>query len=475
TAEMAGRGGMGVTIDLDKVPQRARNMSAYEIMLSESQERMLGVCTPEQLPLVKKILAKWDLETHVLGELNNSGLMTVIHKGQVVAQIPATKISEDSPIYHRQGVKPAYLEELPRADDMQLPPLEMLPSVIMDFLASPNVSSKGWIFEQYDYMVQTQTLIPPGNDAAVLKVHGSGKALAVSTDGNPLFCYLDPYEGGKHAVAEAARNVACTGARPLAITNCLNFGSPLKPEIFYQLAEAIRGIGDACRALNTPVTGGNVSLYNESPEGAICPTPVIGMIGAIDSPVRPMKGFFPHDECSILLVGPVSEHLGGSEFLRWRTGKACKPCPPCDLGLEKQMVDFLVHLASTNLGASAHDCSIGGLLVSLVECLVWSETDWLGAQIAIDASDVRTCYAELFGEFAPRVVVAVPIASAQHVFDLALRYNLPVRQLGRTSRGGDLVIETCNQTISIATRDLRCAYESTASIFPDASEQVARH
>lgn len=475
TAEMAGRGGMGVTIDLDKVPQRAQNMSAYEIMLSESQERMLGVCTPEQLPQVKQILAKWDLEPHVLGELNDSGLMTVIHKGQVVAQIPAAKISEDSPVCHRQGIRPSYLDQLPSADEAEVPPLESLPTVILEFLSSPNISSKRWIYEQFDYMVQTQTLIPPGNNAAVLKIHGSAKHLAISSDGNSLFCYLDPYEGGKHAVAEAARNVACTGARPLAITNCLNFGSPLKPEIFYQLAESVRGIGDACRALNTPVTGGNVSLYNENPEGAIWPTPVIGMIGVIEPSVLPMKGEFPGEDCAVLLIGPSSKHLGGSEFLRWRTGKAYKPCPPSDLAQEKQMIDFLAELACFNLGASAHDCSLGGLLVTIVECLLWAEREELGAEIAIDAQDTRSLYAELFGEFTPRVVVAVPAKSAQRIFELAHRFALPARLLGKTTTGGMLVIRACHYTVSLSTSELRSAYESVASIFPDASEQVARH
>jgi phosphoribosylformylglycinamidine synthase len=478
TAEMAGRGGMGVTIDLDRVPQRAQNMSAYEIMLSESQERMLGVCTPAQLPLVREILAKWDLEAHILGELNDSGLMTVLHKGEIVAQIPAAKISEDSPVYQRQGKRPAYLEQLPNArevDALEMLPLEHLQTTILEFLKSPNICSKRWIFEQYDYMVQTQTLTPPGNNAAVLKIHGSHKALAISTDGNSLFCYVDPYEGGKHAVAEAARNVACAGARPLAITNCLNFGNPLKPDIFYQLAEAIRGIGDACRALGTPVTGGNVSLYNESPDGAIWPTPVIGMIGAIEPPARPMKGHFPGQDCAVLLVGPRSEHLGASEFLRWKTGKAWWPCPPCELGLENSMVHFLVELAQLGLPVSAHDVSSGGLIVSLAESLLWMDNDHYGLTVDLEVSTPYALAAELFGEFAPRVLIGVPKQLEQQVRTRARDFGLPCVSLGTTTDNGHLILRALGREWAIPTAALRDAYESLETIFPDATEQVARH
>jgi phosphoribosylformylglycinamidine synthase len=475
TAEMAGRGGMGVTIDLDRVPQRASGMSAYEIMLSESQERMLGVCTPEQLPKVEAILAKWDLQPHVLGELNGSGLMTVLHKGQVVAQIPAAKVSDDSPVYQRESARPRYLDELPDARSYAPPLVENLRELIPDFLASANICSKRWIFEQYDYMVQTQTATPPGNNAAVLKIHGSDTALAIATDGNSLFCYVDPYEGGKHAVAEAARNVACAGAKPLAVTDCLNFGNPLKPEIFYQLAEAVRGISEACGALGTPVTGGNVSLYNENPDGAIWPTPVIGMIGKIVPPARIMKGQCAGPEMAVLVIGPESPHLGGSEFLRWATGKAWGPCPPCDLAAEQRMIEFLQQLACRSYPASAHDCSIGGLMVSLAEALLWADDDTLGAELTIEAHCEAEIIAELFGEFAPRVVATLPIEAVDDALALARRYLLPARVLGRTNSTGRLVLRAGGTSLEFGTRHLREAYESFRSVFPESSDEMALH
>ncbi|MGB9691307.1 MAG: phosphoribosylformylglycinamidine synthase subunit PurL [Candidatus Sumerlaeaceae bacterium] len=475
TAEMAGRGGMGVCIDLDKVPQRAEHMSAYEIMLSESQERMLGVCTPEQLPLVERILAKWDLKPHVLGQLDDSGIMRVIHKGEVVAQIPAAKISEDSPVYCRHGRRPAYLELLPDSRTVELPPLDALEELILVFLSSPNVCSKRWIFEQYDYMVQTQTLTGPGNNAAVLKVHDSETALAVSTDGNSLFCYVDPYEGGKHAVAEAARNVACAGAEPLAITNCLNFGSPLKEEIFYQLAEAVRGIGDACRALGTPVTGGNVSLYNETPENAIWPTPIIGMVGRITPPAHPMKGHFASPGRIVVLVGPRCDHLGASEFLRWQTGLAWGPCPPCDLQLEKRVIEFLVELARQVVAASAHDCSVGGLITTLTEALLWSDDDNLGLDVSLNVPGRMELFAELFGEFAPRVIVSVAHEDFGKLQKLAEQHGLPVRALGTTTDRGVVAISCPFARLTLPTSSLRAAYESTRSIFTDQSDQIAMH
>ncbi|MCX7020368.1 MAG: phosphoribosylformylglycinamidine synthase subunit PurL [Candidatus Sumerlaeota bacterium] len=382
TAEMAGRGGMGIRVNLDLVPQRAENLTAYEIMLSESQERMLAICEPRKLDLMKSILAKWDLDAHVLGELDDTGLMRVEHQGKIVAEIPADKISENSPVYQRDKRWPDYMDALP---DARTELLEMVMSARcewLDFLASPNICSKRWIYEQYDHMVQTQTTTPPGDNAAVLRIHDSPHSLAMTADGNGLYCYLDPYEGGKLAVAEAARNVACAGARPLAITNCLNFGNPLKPEIFHQLSEAVRGIGEACRTFGTPVTGGNVSLYNENPDGAIWPTPVIGMIGRVSAPAKPLKAGFARPGLDIIHVGPPADHLGGSEYLHWKTGKAHGPCPSCNLSRERALIDFLVEACEAGLLASAHDCGVGGLAVTLTECVL-NGADEIGADISI--------------------------------------------------------------------------------------------
>jgi len=472
TAEMAGRGGMGVTIDLDKVPLRAKNMTSYEIMLSESQERMLGICSPEKLPIVEQILAKWDLTPHVLGTLNDSGLMTVIHRGEIVAQIPAAKISEDSPVYEREVRKAAYLETLRDAKDCALPAVGELEKIVLEFLSSPNIASKRWIFEQYDYMVQTQTVVPPGQDAAVLKIHDSNSYLACATDGNSLYCYLDPYEGGKHAVAEAARNVACAGAHPLAITNCLNFGNPLKPDVYFQLAEVIRGIGDACRQFDTPVTGGNVSLYNESPDGAIWPTPVIGMVGTIVPPRRPMRSAVDKPGVLLYLVGPTPTSLGGAEFLHWYTGEPWGPCPPCNLEMESRVIRLLEHLSNDG-SFSAHDCSIGGLVVTIVESLLFSGTDQIGAEVEIPMLPDITPYVALFGEITPRVLIGVAPEQQSQFEGYCRQYDLPAKVLGKTNTSGELVIRVSDIVLTFAVRQLREAYESIRQIFPSVTDEMA--
>jgi len=269
--------------------------------------------------------------------------------------------------------------------------------------------------------------------------------------------------------------VACAGAKPLAVTDCLNFGNPLKPEIFYQLAQAVRGISEACRALGTPVTGGNVSLYNENPDGAIWPTPVIGMIGKIVPPARIMKGHCSGPEMGVLVIGPESPHLGASEFLRWATGKPWGPCPPCDLAAEQRMIEFLQQLACQPYAASAHDCSIGGLVVSLAETILWAEDDILGAEISIQADSPAQAIAELFGEFAPRVVATVPIEATDDAVALARRYLLPARVLGRTNATGRLVLRAGDASLEFETRHLRDAYESFRSVLPESSDEMALH
>ena len=476
TAEMAGRGGMGISVSLDKVPQRADNLSAYEIMLSESQERMLAICEPAQLPNVGKILDKWDLKAHVLGTLDDSGMMRIEHQGETVASIPADQISENSPVYHREARKPAYMDTLPDARKWTLPQGTDLKGEWLAFLASPNVCSKRWIYEQYDHMVQTQTTTLPGDNAGVLTLHGSTHALAMAADGNGLYCYVDPYEGGKLAVAESARNVACAGARPLAITNCLNFGSPLKPEIFYQLSEAVRGIGDACRALNTPVTGGNVSLYNENPGGAIWPTPIVGMIGRIEAPAKPVKAGFPRAGLEVYLLGRSFGHLGASEYLRWKTGEVFGPCPDCDLAQEKAVVDLLVEGAAAGLLESAHDCGVGGLAATLAECVLLGG-DGVGARLELnsaDATDVGVCTV-LFGETAGRVVVSVDAARDSEFLRLCTAKGVELAMLGTTSDDGRLEIATPIGGIMLGREELAAKYYSLEAVFPQTEADIPMH
>ncbi len=471
-AEMAGRGGMGIEIELDKVPQRAENLNAYEMMLSESQERMLAIVEPEKLEQVSAILKKWDLEACVLGKLTDSGQMKVYHGGELQASLPADKVSDNSPVYERPSKKPDYMASLPDAREYDVTQLESVSDLLLQFLGSPNICSKRWIYQQYDYMVQTQTVMPPGDNAPVLKVHNTKHHLSAATDGNGLYCYVDPYEGGKLAVAESARNVACTGALPLAITNCLNFGSPLKPEVFFQLSESIRGIGDACKALNTPVTGGNVSLYNENPTGAIWPTPIVGMVGKIAGPTKPVSAGFKQASDKVYLLGEAAEHLGASELLRWKTGKEYAPCPTCDLDKEKATVALLVEAAAAGLLQSAHDCSVGGLAVTLSESILKGK----GIGAAVDISRLNSnVIVELFAETAPRVIVSVTAGNEARLVDLCKKHGLSATALGEVTADEALVIKTAGEILTIPISDLETAHESTESILPRTDVEVPLH
>jgi len=472
-AEMAGRGGMGIEIELNHVPQRAENLSAYEMMLSESQERMLAIVEPEKLDLARSILRKWDLDAHVLGKLDDSGLMKVRHNGNLEAEIPADKVSDNSPVYHRPSAQPAYMEDLPDAQEYDLAKCGDIQQLLPEFLASPNICSKRWIYQQYDHMVQTQTVTPPGENAPVLKIHGTKHYVSAATDGNGLYCYVDPYEGGKLAVAESARNVACTGARPLAITNCLNFGSPLKPEVFFQIAEAVRGIGDACRALNTPVTGGNVSLYNENPSGAIWPTPIIGMVGKIAHPAKPLTGAFKNAGDVIYLLGDAAEHLGASELLRWKTGKEFAPCPDCDLDAENATIEVLVEANAAQLLRSAHDCSTGGLAVTIAESVLFADGRF-GASLDISSLN-PTAIIELYAETAPRVVVSVAPNQEAEFLNVCQKHGRPATRLGEVTAGEELSIKTRDGNLTWNVADLRGKYESTEAIFGSSSAEVPLH
>jgi phosphoribosylformylglycinamidine synthase len=322
-------------------------------------------------------------------------------------------------------------------------------------------------------MVQTQTVMPPGDNAPVLKVHGTQHHVSASTDGNGLYCYVDPYEGGKLAVAESARNVACTGAQPLAITNCLNFGSPLKPEVFFQLSEAVRGIGDACTALNTPVTGGNVSLYNENPDGAIWPTPVVGMVGKIAHPAKPVSAGFKNAGDHIILLGEAAEHLGASEILRWKTGKEYLPCPSCDLNKELNVINLLVEANAEGLLKSAHDCSVGGLAVTLSECLL-KGTAGVGAQVSIKELNTDPLI-ELFAETAPRVIVSISDSQVNKFTNLCEKHGVPIHALGLLTSDPSLKVETTGGLLDWKVDSLESAHESTDSIFPRTEVEVPLH
>ncbi len=437
SCEMPSRGGSGIEIDVAKVPRREAGMTPYEIMLSESQERMLLVAKRGREAVVMRIFAKWGLNAVVIGRVTHDGHMRVKDDEAVVADIPVEALTSQAPVYHRPVRRPRYLSKVQRLSLSSLREPKDYTATLMALLASPTIANKALVYEQYDHMVQTNTVVLPGRgDAAVLRLKGTERLLAATTDGNGRYCYLDPYEGGKLAVAEAARNLVCVGARPLAITNCLNFGNPEDPEIMWQFAECVRGIGEACRAFGTPVTGGNVSLYNESPRGAIDPTPVIGMIGLIEGVGGggPITANFKDQGDAIFLLGDTREELGGSEYLAViHRRKAGRP-PHVDLKGERALQHLMLEAGTRGLIKSAHDCSEGGLAVALAECCVMDEERLIGATIAPStqhiAHRIRTD-ALLFGESAGRIVVSCARFHVELFEHLARRHGVPVAVIGR--------------------------------------------
>jgi len=433
TCEMASRGGTGIEIDLARVPRRETGMIPYEVMLSESQERMLLVVRRGTESQVMEIFHKWDLDAVIIGRVTEDGRMRVRDGDRVVAEIPARALAEEGPVYRRPMQRPAYLEETGRADLSRLPLPEHLDRVLLDLLGSPNIASKQPVWQQYDHMLFCNTVVGPGSDAAVLRVQGTRKGLALAADGNGRYAYLDPYEGGKLAVAEAARNVVCSGARPLAITNCLNFGNPERPEIMWQFAEAVRGMADACRVLETPVTGGNVSFYNETLGTAILPTPIVGMVGLLDDIAHATSQWFKREGDVVFLLGETRDELGGSEYLKVVHGLETGQPPRLNLPEERAVQQACLEAIRAGIVSSAHDCSDGGLAVAVAECCITSPAGRLGARLEIPG-DLRPD-ALLFSESASRIVLSVPSGATEQLQSIARRHTVACVRLGTV--GGD--------------------------------------
>jgi phosphoribosylformylglycinamidine synthase subunit PurL len=457
TTEMGSRGGAGVEIDVALVPQREAGMTPYEIMLSESQERMLLVAKPGREQEVERIFEKWDLHAVRIGTVTEDGFLRVKERGKVVAEIPNRALTDEAPVYRRPMAEPEYLREAQQLKG----PYPFLASVahekgcgpiLLALLASPTVASKRWVYRQYDHMVRTNTINLPGMGAGVVRIKGTDRALAMSVDGNGRYCYLDPYRGAMLAVAEAARNVACAGARPLAATNCLNFGNPERPAIMWQFARAVEGIGAACRALDVPITGGNVSLYNETDGNAVYPTPTIGVVGVLEHASRVVGRKFQESGDAIILLGEGRGELGGSEYLKVVHDLVRGLPPALDLEAERALQRLLVELAAERLMRSAHDCSDGGLAVTLAECCF--ETVGVGAEvsiagIALDDDERVNVAAALFGESASRVVISVVPAEVTRVLEDASAADVPARLIGQTGGnrlriavGGEIVVDT---------------------------------
>ncbi len=460
SAEMAARGGVGVEIDVSRLPTREPDMTPYEMLLSESQERMLVVVRHDRVAEAQEIARKWELTATPIGRVTDDGMYRVRHGETVVAEIPGDRLTEDCPVYSPHAVESPVAEarrqRAPDAGDID--PHDAL----VRLLDAPTIASKRWVYEQYDSTVQASTVIGPGGDAGVIGIPGTTIGIATATDGNARYVLLDPYEGGKAAVAEAARNVACTGARPIGITNCLNFGNPEKPDVFYQFQMACRGIADACSALRTPVTGGNVSFYNESPTGAVDPTPVIGMVGILDDVrvARPSHFRSPGD--SIVLLGDSRGHIAGSGYWEYVLGVVAGAPPPVDLDAERRLVELLVDLAQQNLITSAHDVSDGGLAVALAEACIGGAYDHetLGADVDLRSLDTTaSVHALLFGEDHGRALLSLPTTALSDVTRRAAKRGVPSWALGHVGEiNGDLVIRTRGAIFQWPTGDLRTQY-----------------
>ena len=448
SSEMAGRGGTGIDIHVDRVPAREKGMTPYEFMLSESQERMLIVTQAGKEDEVLNIFKKWDLDAVVIGEVTDSNRMRVFDKGAIVADIPVDALTEDAPLYERPISPPPYLDILHDLDIDNLPIPQDLNKVLLTLLSSPTIASKEWVYRQYDHMVRTDTVVLPGSDSAIIRIKGTNKAIAMTTDCNSRYCFSDPYTGGAIAVAEAARNIVCGGGEPAALTDCLNFGNPERPEIMWQFQQAIDGIAAVCKRFNIPVISGNVSFYNETNDISIYPTPVIGMAGIIDDISKRMTQDFKDEGDVIILLGRNMEEIGLSEYLKEIHYKIRGVPPQLDLELEKKVQDLCLYGIREGLIKSAHDTSEGGLAVAIAECCISKGgRENVGAKIDMD-DDMRSDIL-LFGETQSRIVITVEQGRITDIEMQARDMDVPCRVIGRV--GGESLIIRHNSSVLINT------------------------
>ncbi len=457
SSEMAAKGNAGISINIDKVPLREPGMNAYEILLSESQERMLVVIEKQFEKELKSIFKKWDLHCTQIGKVTDTGKLEVYEKRRLVVSVPAQSLvlGGGAPQYDLEAVEPSYIAEMNSLDIETVPEPEDYDKVLLKMMAAPNITSKRWVYDQYDTTVRANTVYAPGGDAGVIRIKGSRKALAVSTDGNGRYVYLNPRLGGQIAVAEAARNVICTGAEPIAVTNCLNFGNPNDPEIYWQFKEAVTGMGIICRTLNTPVTGGNVSFYNESSEGAVYPTPVIGMVGLLKDLNHFTTMEYKNPGDFIIVLGALNGKLGGSEYLRTIHNRIEGPIAPLNVEFEMRVQEICLEAIRQGIINSAHDISDGGLAVNIAESIVNAD-EGIGARIDC----VRRLRNDelLFGECQSAIIVTI---SEERLIDLIMisqELDVPTQTIGRVTNDGRLTI---NDHISLDRHRIEDAYFNT--------------
>ncbi|MEK5433997.1 MULTISPECIES: phosphoribosylformylglycinamidine synthase subunit PurL [Paenibacillus] len=431
SAEMASKAGNGLELYLDQVPQREDGMTPYEMMLSESQERMLFVVEPKDEAQAQEIFDRWGVICCKVGKVTDDGRLKLYHHGEVVGDMPVTALVDECPVYNKPSEVPAYYVENKSVDTLRYAEVTDLGSALRTVLGSPTVASKAWVYNQYDYMVRTSTAVRPGSDAAVVTIHGTRKGLAMTTDCNGRYVYLDPEVGGRIAVSEAARNIVCSGAEPLAITDNLNFGNPEKPDVFWQMERAVDGMAEACRVLDTPVIGGNVSLYNENTTGSIYPTPVVGMVGLVTDTDHITTQGFKQEGDSILLLGVTKAELGGSEFQYAVHGVTEGRPPALDLATEKTLLSAVLTSIRGGLVRSAHDLSEGGLAVALAESCI---SGGIGANVELSANGLRSDVA-LFSESQSRIVLTAAPERAEELKAAIAASGVPVEIIGTV--GGD--------------------------------------
>jgi len=432
-SEMASSGNVGMEIELQFVPRREADMEAWEVMMSESQERMLVCVKKGKEKEIERIFSKWDLNAAVIGKVTDNGVVQIKDKGKTVAEIEARSLTQ-VPVYDVPSKKPDYLDELNKLDIDKVTEPRNYNEVLLKLLSSPTIASKHWVYEQYDHMVQTNTVVLPGSDAAVIRLKGTNKAIAATCDCNSRYCYLNPYKGAQIAVAEAARNLSCAGAEPAAVTDCLNFGNPDIPDRFWQFEKCMQGIIEACKFFNLPVVSGNVSFYNENPQGAIYPTPTIGMIGIIHDVNKVCRQYFKNNGDSIVLLGKCRQDLGGCEYLKQVHGMVGGDAPELELELEKALQFTVREMIGQGLINSAHDCSEGGLAVALAECCISNRTCMQGAVIDNLDFDIRKD-SVLFGESQSRVILSCNNSNLDKIRALADENKVPHQVIGKT--GGE--------------------------------------
>ncbi len=473
TCEMGARGGVGIEIELDLVPQRETGMNAYEIMLSESQERMLLVAESGREQEVLKVFEKWGLDGVIVGRVTSGGRLRVLEHGQLVADIPNTALTDDAPLYHRPMEPWSAPVSRTKPENVRFAGIGAAGDFtenLKRLLAAPNICSKRWIFEQYDSMVQSNTVEGPGADAGLMRIKGSKRALAMALDGNGRWCWLDPKLGAMHAVAESARNVSCTGATPVAATNCLNFGNPEKPQIMWQFSQVVDGLTEACTALETPITGGNVSLYNETLGEGIYPTPVIGIVGTLENVEDAMTFHFRQPERDVFLLssatgeGNAEAEFGSSEYAKEIVGQIWGVPPALDLKQEAALQKCLRELIKDHAIESAHDCSEGGLAVALAEaCFVkpkpGATSPYVGAEVDLNSNGVFT-EAVLFGETASRVVISCDPKRASIIQQIAVKWGVRADRIGRTIPEKLVVSIDGRQAVSAKVSDLRQVWDT---------------